>query len=100
MQNLKKTGERLESLIQAERRERKRANDLWWSYINETNTKRATSILHEWDKAMKICHDLVDEQWLLVFGRKTFNSEWVVTQVRNEVRIPFISVTYGQYAYN
>lgn len=94
MQNLQKTGSRLESLIQAERRERKRANDLWWSYINETNTKRATSILHEWDKAMKMCHDLVDEQSLLVLGRKTFTDSRVVTPVRVEEKTPFITITF------
>jgi hypothetical protein len=69
MQNPRKTttSQELAKLQLQERTARANANKLRRAYIAETNTRVATSILKQWDQAMKISHDLMDDQHYLLF---------------------------------
>lgn len=65
--------EKLEKLIANERRERARANELWYEYLRETNTRKATTLLKERDAAMQLVHALVRDQGVLTLGKNEYN---------------------------
>lgn len=104
MQNLWKTTttQKLASLQLAERTARANANALRWAYIAETNTRVATWILKQRDHAMKISHDLMDDQHYLLFGKKLFTHDRVISEpVKKKAPAKnFLSVTFGNYARN
>lgn len=104
MQNPRKTtqSQQLEKLQLQERTARANANALRWDYIAETNTRVATWILKQWDQAMKISHDLMNDQHYLLFGKKLFTHDRVISEpVKKKAPAKnFLSVTFGNYARN